>query len=289
MNINWYPGHMKKSLDKIRESLKMVDIVAELVDARIPISSRNPVINEILKDFPRLIILNKVDMADPKETKKWVEYFNKLNIPVVEFNSIHDKKTDKIYQSARNLLSEKFEKMAGKDMKSDIINMMVVGIPNVGKSTFINNVSKRRGLKVGNRPGVTRVSQWIKTDSNIMLLDTPGVLWPKLDTPDKGQSLAFTGAIKDENLDLENLTFNLIKVINDKDKSLLKNRYGVDTNQETLEIMDAIARKTGSISRGNEIDYYKVSVIFLDDFRKLRIGRITLETVADLENISDMN
>lgn len=282
MNINWYPGHMKKSLDKIRESLKMVDIVAEIVDARIPISSRNPVINDILKDFPRLIIFNKVDMADPKETKKWISHFQSQNIPVVEFNSITDKKTDKIYQKARALLHEKFERNKGKDITSDLINMMVVGIPNVGKSTFINNVSKRRGTKVGNKPGVTRVNQWIKTDSNILLLDTPGVLWPKLDTPDQGQSLAFTGAIKDGNLDLENLTFNLIRLISQRHPKMLKERYGVDSNQETIEIMDAIGRKVGAISRGNEIDYYKLAVLFLDDFRKLRIGRISLERVEDI-------
>lgn len=282
MNINWYPGHMKKSLDKIRESLKMVDIVAELVDARIPISSRNPVINDILKDSPRLIIFNKVDMADPVETRKWIANFQSQNIPVVEFNSITDKKTEKIYQKARVLLHEKFERNKGKDITSDLIKMMVVGIPNVGKSTFINNVSRKRGTKVGNKPGVTRINQWIKTDSNILLLDTPGVLWPKLDTPDKGQSLAFTGAIKDENLDLENLTFNLIELIAKRHPEMLVKRYGVDVNVETIELMDAIGRKVGAISRGNEIDYYKLSVLFLDDFRKLRIGRITLERIEDL-------
>lgn len=282
MNINWYPGHMKVSLDKIRNSLKMVDIVLEIVDARIPISSRNPVINEIISDFPRVIILNKVDMADPKETKRWIDHFNKQGIKVVEFNSITDKKTDKIYKICREQLAEKFERNQTKDIQNDMIQVMVVGIPNVGKSTFINNVSKRRGTKVGNRPGVTRINQWIKTDSNLLLLDTPGVLWPRLDTPDKGQSLAFTGAIKDETLEIEDLTFNLLKVINKKDKSLLKNRYGVDTDKEIIEIMDEIALKTGAITKGKDIDYHKVSLLILDDFRKVRIGRITLETVDQL-------
>lgn len=282
MNINWYPGHMKVSLDKIRTSLKMVDIVLEIVDARIPISSRNPVINDIIKDFPRVIILNKVDMADPIETKRWIEHFNKEGIKVIEFNSVIDKKTDKIYKACRQQLSEKFEKNQSKDIQNDTIQVMVVGIPNVGKSTFINNVSKRRGAKVGNRPGVTRINQWIKTDSNLLLLDTPGVLWPKLDTPDKGQSLAFTGAIKDETLEIEELAFNLLKVINEKDKSLLKNRYDVDTNKEIIDIMDQIALKTGAISRGKEVDYHKVSHLILDDFRKVRIGRITLESVDKL-------
>lgn len=283
MNINWYPGHMKVSLDKIRSSLKMVDIVCEIVDARIPISSRNPVLNEIIKDKPRLIIFNKADMANPSETRKWIEHFRKENIAVVEYNSILDKKTEKIYQAARKQLDEKFKRNESKDISSDLIKMMIVGIPNVGKSTFINNISKRKGTKTGNKPGVTKINQWIKTDYNLLLLDTPGVLWPKLDTPDKGQSLAFTGAIKDQNLDLENLAFNLIKVINSKSENFLKERYDVDTKLETLEIMDAIAIKTGAISRGSEIDYFKVANTIIDDFRKMRIGRISLETVEDLD------
>ncbi len=285
MNINWYPGHMKVALDKIRSSLKMVDIVCEIVDARIPISSRNPVIDTILKDFPRLIILNKADMADPTENKKWIDYFNSQGIKAIEFNALTDKKTGKIYNAAREILKEKFELREKKDINSDLIKMMVVGIPNVGKSTFINNVSKRKGTKTGNRPGVTKINQWIKTDSDLLLLDTPGVLWPKLDTPDNGMSLAFTGAIKDENLDLENLCLELIKVINKESKSLLKERYGVDTDKEALEIMEDIARKTGAILRGNEIDYFRVSNIIFDDFRKVRIGRITLEKAEDIKNI----
>lgn len=282
MNINWYPGHMKVSLDKIKSSLKTVDIVCEIVDARIPISSRNPVLNEIIKDKKRIIIFNKADMADPRETRRWIDYFKKQDIEVVEFNSLIDRKTDKIYAAARKQLREKFERNESKDIKSDLIKMMVVGIPNVGKSTFINNISKRKGTKTGNKPGVTKINQWIKTDSDLLLLDTPGVLWPKLDTPDKGKSLAFTGAIKDQTLDLENLAFDLIKVINSKDPSMLKDRYGVDTSVENLEIMDQIGRKTGAILRGNEVDYFKVANIVLDDFRKMRIGRITLETVDDL-------
>lgn len=285
MNINWYPGHMKVALDKIRSSLKMVDIVCEIVDARIPISSRNPVIDTILKDFPRLIILNKADMADPTENKKWIDYFNSQGIKAIEFNALTDKKTGKIYNAAREILKEKFELREKKDINSDLIKMMVVGIPNVGKSTFINNVSKRKGTKTGNRPGVTKINQWIKTDSDLLLLDTPGVLWPKLDTPDNGMSLAFTGAIKDENLDLENLCLELIKVINKESKSPLKERYGVDTDKEALEIMEDIARKTGAILRGNEIDYFRVSNIIFDDFRKVRIGRITLEKAEDIKNI----
>ncbi|MDO5026301.1 MAG: ribosome biogenesis GTPase YlqF [Tissierellia bacterium] len=284
MNINWYPGHMKVALDKIRASLKTVDLVCEVVDARIPISSRNPIIDTILKDFPRMIILNKADMADPVENQKWIDFFKKQGIKALEFNSLNDRKTDRIYGAAREILKDKFEKREKKDISSNLIKMMVVGIPNVGKSSFINNLSKKKGAKTGNKPGVTKMNQWIKTDSDILLLDTPGVLWPKLDTPDKGMSLAFTGAIKDENLDLENLCLEFIKVINKESKSYLRDRYGVDTDKKALEIMEDIAMKTGAILKGREIDYFRVSNIILDDFRKVRIGRITLEKVDNIKN-----
>lgn len=279
MNINWYPGHMKVALDKIRASLKMVDIVCEIVDARIPISSRNPIIDTILKDFPRIIILNKADMADPKENQRWISYYKEHSIPAMEFNSTTDRKTDRIYNLARTLLSDKFARLEEKGITNKQIKMMVVGIPNAGKSSFINNLSKRKGAKTGNKPGVTKMNQWIKTDSDILLLDTPGVLWPKLDTPDQGKSLAFTGAIKDENLDIENLAYDLIQVINNQSRELLTNRYGVDTSLEPLEIFNGIAEKVGAITKGREIDYFKTANLMIDDFRKMRIGRITLETV----------
>ncbi|EHR33934.1 ribosome biogenesis GTPase YlqF [Helcococcus kunzii] len=283
MNINWYPGHMKKSIDKIRESLKLVDIVAEIVDSRIPISSRNPVIDKILGDFPRIIILNKVDMANPKETRKWIKYFNEKNISVIEFNSTKDKKTNDLYKIARKTLEPLFAKRKEKQIKDETIKMMVVGIPNVGKSTFINNVSQRKGTKVGNRPGVTRMNQWIRTSSNLLLLDTPGVLWPKLDLPDGGKNLAFTGAIKDEILEIEDLCFELIKKLQSTYYEDLINRYGIENDLTTIEIMDSIALKFGAIKRNKEIDYFKVANIILDDFRKVRIGRITLETVEELK------
>lgn len=282
MNINWYPGHMKKSLDKIREIIKTVDIVCEIVDARIPISSRNPVLNDIIGNFPRLILFNKIDMANPFETKRWVDYFNKQGIKVLEFNSLKDRKTAKLYNLAREILKDKFEMRLEKNIVNETIKMMVVGIPNVGKSTFINNISKRKGTKVGNKPGVTRTNQWIKTDSNLLLLDTPGVLWPKLDTVDGGQNLAFTGAIKDETLNIEDLCFNFINLLKKISSKSLEERYGVDIEMQTVDIMDFIAKKSGAILKGNEIDYFKVSNIIFDDFRKLRIDRITLETVDQL-------
>lgn len=287
MRINWYPGHMKKSIDKIKESLKLVDIVAEIVDARIPFSSRNPLIDNVINNKARLIILNKVDMANPIETKKWVQYFNSQGIKVVEYNSTKDRSTKKIYNEAKSILKDLFDRRAEKNIDNKTIKMMVVGIPNVGKSTFINNLSNRKGAKVGNRPGVTRSNQWIKTDSDLLLLDTPGVLWPKLDLYDNARNLAFTGSIKDEVLEIEDLTFEFIKKLKDLDPAALENRYKVDASQETLEIMDQIAIKTGSMLRGQEIDYFKVSNIILDDFRKLRLGRITLESADDIEMMID--
>lgn len=287
MRINWYPGHMKKSVDKIKESLKLVDIVAEIVDARIPFSSRNPLIDNVISNKPRLIILNKVDMANPIETKKWVQYFNDQAIKVVEYNSTKDRSTKKIYNEAKSILKDLFDRRAEKNIDNKTIKMMVVGIPNVGKSTFINNLSNRKGTKVGNRPGVTKSNQWIKTDSDLLLLDTPGVLWPKLDLYDNARNLAFTGSIKDEVLEIEDLTFEFIKKLKDLDPAALEDRYKVDTKQETLEIMDQIAIKTGSMLRGQEIDYFKVSNIILDDFRKLRLGRITLESADDIDMMID--
>ena len=287
MRINWYPGHMKKSIDKIKESLKLVDIVAEIVDARIPFSSRNPLIDNVISNKPRLIILNKVDMANPIETKKWVQYFNDQAIKVVEYNSTKDRSTKKIYKEAKSILKDLFDRRAEKNIDNKTIKMMVVGIPNVGKSTFINNLSNRKGAKVGNRPGVTKSNQWIKTDSDLLLLDTPGVLWPKLDLYDNARNLAFTGSIKDEVLEIEDLTFEFIKKLKDLDPAALEGRYKVDTNQEPLEIMDQIAIKTGSMLRGQEIDYFKVSNIILDDFRKLRLGRITLESADDIDMMID--
>lgn len=285
MQINWYPGHMKKSLDRIRESLKLVDIVAEIVDARIPFSSRNPLIDEIVTDKPRLIILNKIDMANPSETQKWINYYNENNIAVVQYNSTRDKKTKDIYNAARKVLNDLFIKREEKNIQDKSIKMMVVGIPNVGKSTFINNVSKRKGTKVGNRPGVTKTNQWIKTDSDLLLLDTPGVLWPKLDLFDNAKNLAFTGSIKDEVLEIEDLAFEFLKLIQKVSPDSIEDRYNIDPQEETLQIMDKIAINTGSIKRGNEIDYFKVANFILDDFRKMRMGRITLERVEDIDKM----
>lgn len=291
MNINWYPGHMKKTMDNIRLSLKLVDIVGEIIDSRIPISSKNPVIDDVLKDKPRIMILNKSDMADENETKKWLSYYRKKGYGAVVVDALHSKGLDKIYSVAKEMLADKFKKLEEKNLSAKTIRMMIVGIPNVGKSTFINSISKRKSAKIGDRPGVTKQVQWIKTKNDLELLDTPGVLWPKFEDERIGLHLAFTGAIKDEIMDIENLAFRFIDELNKRDVNILKNRYNLseDSYEDTLYLMDEIGRNRGAILKKNEIDYFKVANLVLDDFRKVKLGRITLETVEDIEKFEEDN
>lgn len=291
MNINWYPGHMKKTMDNIRSSLKLVDIVGEIIDSRIPISSKNPVIDDVLKDKPRIMILNKSDMADENETKKWLSYYRKKGYGAVVVDALHSKGLDKIYSVAKEMLSDKFKKLEEKNLSAKTIRMMIVGIPNVGKSTFINSISKRKSAKIGDRPGVTKQVQWIKTKNDLEFLDTPGVLWPKFEDERIGLHLAFTGAIKDEIMDIENLAFRFIDELNKRDVNILKNRYNLseDSYEDTLYLMDEIGRNRGAILKKNEIDYFKVANLVFDDFRKVKLGRITLETVEDIEKFEEDN
>lgn len=291
MNINWYPGHMKKTMDNIRASLKLVDIVGEIIDSRIPISSKNPVIDDVLKDKPRIMILNKSDMADENETKKWLSYYRKKGYGAVVVDALHSKGLDKIYSVAKEMLADKFKKLEEKNLSVKTIRMMIVGIPNVGKSTFINSISKRKSAKIGDRPGVTKQVQWIKTKNDLELLDTPGVLWPKFEDERIGLHLAFTGAIKDEIMDIENLAFRFIDELNKRDVNILKNRYNLseDSYEDTLYLMDEIGRNRGAILKKNEIDYFKVANLVFDDFRKVKLGRITLETVEDIEKFEEDN
>ena len=291
MNINWYPGHMKKTMDNIRSSLKLVDIVGEIIDSRIPISSKNPVIDDVLKDKPRIMILNKSDMADENETKKWLSYYRKKGYGAVVVDALHSKGLDKIYSVAKEMLADKFKKLEEKNLSAKTIRMMIVGIPNVGKSTFINSISKRKSAKIGDRPGVTKQIQWIKTKNDLELLDTPGVLWPKFEDERIGLHLAFTGAIKDEIMDIENLAFRFIDELNKRDINILKNRYNLseDSYEDTLYLMDEIGRNRGAILKKNEIDYFKVANLVFDDFRKVKLGRITLETIEDIEKFEEDN
>lgn len=281
-HINWFPGHMKKATDSIKKSLKLVDLVAEIVDLRIPVSSRNPVIDTIIGQKPHLMILNKKDLADPRENDRWTDEFSKRGHEVLCVDSLHDNVTKELEKAGRRALKEKFKKDREKNIENDRIRMMIVGIPNVGKSTLINRVANKRITRVGNKPGVTRQNQWIKTGGNFELLDTPGILWPKFEDPKTGLHLAFIGSIKDEIMDKQDLAFELLKVLQKQDPKILEERYGITTKDKTtLQIMEDIAVKRGAIMRGQEIDYERIATLILDEFRKGVMGRITLEKVED--------
>ncbi|MDO4593910.1 MAG: ribosome biogenesis GTPase YlqF [Tissierellia bacterium] len=280
MNINWYPGHMVKTKKDIKNSLSLVDIVLEIIDARIPRSSRNPMLDEILKDKPRMIILNKTDLAEDNENDKWIDYFKKNSTKAIKINSKENINTKRIYNEAKSLLKEEFERRKRKKLDNKKIKMMIVGIPNSGKSTFINNISNRKGTKIGNKPGVTKQKQWIKTNSDILLLDTPGILWPKFEDQLVARHLSYTYAIKDEIVNTEELAFNFIEEIMKLKPNALKERYGIEIeDKKTIEIYDQIAKRRGCFLKNKEIDYEKASSIILNDFRNNKLGKVTLERV----------
>lgn len=276
MNINWYPGHMKKTKEEIKNSLKLVDIVLEVIDARIPKSSRNPLITEITEKKDRIIIMNKTDLSDPKENEKWIKKFADDGIKAIKMNAKEKINTKEIYNIAKEILFEKFKKNEEKNIENENIRMMVVGIPNSGKSTFINNIAKRKGARVGNRPGVTQQKQWIKTKENILLLDTPGVLWPKFDGQ-TGLNLSFTNAIKDEILNIEELCLKFIEFMKEFYPKNLEERYKIDSNKTALEIYEEIGIKRGAIIRKGEVDYTRCANLIFNDFRSGKLGRITIE------------
>ncbi|NMA87277.1 MAG: ribosome biogenesis GTPase YlqF [Tissierellia bacterium] len=278
MNINWYPGHMKKTKESIKKNLSLVDIVYEIIDARIPYSSRNPDMDGLIGDKPRLIIMAKKDLADEKANEEWKNYFIQNNIPSVKVDSLSNDGIEDIVNMSYKLTEEKMKALERKGIKNRPIRAMIVGIPNVGKSTLINSLSKRRGAKVGNRPGVTKANQWIKIKGDLELLDTPGILWPKFEDKNIALNLAFTGAIKDELLDTETLAMELIKKLDSISLEILINRYGISNEKKSAydKIME-IGEKRGCILKGGEIDFLKASNIILDEFRKGHLGRITLE------------
>lgn len=282
MNINWYPGHMKKTRESIQKNLSMVDVVFELIDARIPYSSQNPVIDSIVDNKPRIIILNKSDLASNKGNKIWQDYFLTKGYNSVLIDALSGKGLDKLLSLSYEVTDEKRKNYEKRGVINRPTRAMILGIPNVGKSTLINSLSGRKGAKTGNRPGVTKTNQWIKTKGQLELLDTPGILWPKFEDPQVGLNLAFTGAIRDEILDTETLALRLIDRLVKYFPELIENRYSVEINDKaSLDIMTEIARKRGAIIRGGEVDYTKVSNILLDEFRKGVIGNITLEFPQD--------
>ena len=293
MNINWYPGHMAKTKRQIADDLKLIDVVVEILDARIPISSRNPDIQNLIKDKPKVIILNKFDLADEIENKKWVKYFENHDTKAVLVNSNSGEGIQSAINKIQEIYKEKQVKFEDKGRTGKAIRVMVLGIPNVGKSSFINRIAKKNTATVGNRPGVTRQKQWIRVNQNIELLDTPGVLWPKFESQEVALNLSYTGTIKDDILQTIEVGFSLLNTLtkNHLDKFVVRykldkhqileilNDENRDENENILEIMHIIGRKRGAIISGGNIDEEKVAKIILEDFRSGKIGRITLEIV----------
>lgn len=288
MAIVWFPGHMAKTRREIKENLKLVDAVIEIRDARIVKSSANPEIEEICKGKPRVILLNKSDLCEEKVTKLWINKLSNDSTRVIGVNCLTGNGLKEIKPILDNLLKEKKERMRAKGVVNLVTRVMVVGIPNVGKSSFINKMAQNVIAKVGDRPGVTRSKQWIKTKVGIELMDTPGVLWPKFEDEETGLNLAFTGAIKDEIMDVEELAYKLIERLQVYYSERLIQRYKItEVYSDPLETIKAIAKKRGAIISGGGIDYNRISVMLLDEFRGGKLGSISLER-PDRPEISDI-
>ena len=278
MAINWFPGHMVKTKREIQNNLKLVDAVIEIRDARTPKSSKNPDIDTLCAGKPRVILLNKSDLTDPKVTKAWKESLTNDETIVLEVNALKGEGLNAIKPALLKLLKEKHDRLKAKGLAKITTRAMVVGIPNVGKSTFINKMAKNNIAKTGDRPGVTKNKQWIKTKLGIELMDTPGVLWPKFEDEIVGLNLAFTGAIKDEIMDTEELALKLVERLQETNPEELMTRYKLtELHENPLDNLDAIARKRGAIMAGNQIDYNRIAGIILDEFRGGKIGKISLE------------
>ncbi|MCI6004552.1 MAG: ribosome biogenesis GTPase YlqF [Blautia sp.] len=279
MNVQWYPGHMTKARRQMQEDIKLIDLIIELVDARVPLSSRNPDIDELGKNKSRLILLNKADLADERQNEAWKEYFQKKGYFVVKVDSRSGSGMKMIQNVIQEACKEKIERDRRRGIKNRPIRAMVVGIPNVGKSTFINTFAGKACAKTGNKPGVTKGKQWIRLNKGVELLDTPGILWPKFEDQEVGIRLAYIGSIKDDVLNMEELSLSLIDYLRIKYQGVLEKRYGIPEEGTSLEVMEAIARARGCLKKGEELDYGKTAGILFDDFRSGRLGRITLEWV----------
>ena len=279
VNVNWFPGHMTKALRTMEGDLKLVDAVIELTDARIPRSSRNPALDEMLGQKPRLVLLNRADLADPAATERWLRYYRASGVAALAADSRGGKGVEKLPAAMRGLLKEKLERLAAKGQASRPIRAMVVGIPNVGKSTFINKAAGRKAAAAGNKPGVTKGRQWITVDRSLELLDTPGVLWPRFEDPAVGEHLAFTGAVKEEILDQEALALRLAELLNRDYRELFRARYKLGDTEglDGPALLEAAARKRGFLVSGGETDLERMSRVLLDEFQAGSLGRITLE------------
>ena len=282
-NLSWFPGHMTKTKRMIASELPHMDAVCEILDARIPLSSRNPDVDDLTAGKPRLVVLNRADQADPAQTRRWSQYFRAKGWAVLEANAKGGVGTEKFAAAVRELLRDKLAAYAAKGQVGRVVRVMVLGIPNVGKSTFINKVAKRKTAKAEDRPGVTRSKQWVPVDATLELLDTPGILWPKFDDPEVGKRLAFTGAVKDDVLDIEELACYLMDYLAAHYADVLTERYKitVEDGDSGYDLLEKAGRKRGFLMRGAQVDTERMARILLDEFRGGKLGRFTLETVED--------
>lgn len=282
MQFQWYPGHMTKAKRQMQEDIKLVDLVIELVDARIPMSSRNPDIDELGKNKARLILLNKADLADDRQLEAWMNFFKEKGYFAVRLDARSKAGMKNVQNVIMDACAEKIERDRKRGIKNRPVRAMVVGIPNVGKSTFINSFAGKACAKTGNKPGVTKGKQWIRLNKGVELLDTPGILWPKFEDQSVGLKLALIGSIKDEILNIDEMSLELIRFLQERYKELLTARYeGIDVDAKPVEILEQIAALRGCIKKGGDIDYTKTANLLLDEFRSGMIGRITLELPED--------
>ncbi|MDU1273044.1 MAG: ribosome biogenesis GTPase YlqF [Staphylococcus epidermidis] len=286
MAIQWYPGHMAKVKRQVSEQLKKVDVVFELVDARIPYSSRNPMIDDVIKQKPRVVILNKKDMTNLKELEKWEIYFKNEGFYPVAVDAKHGKNLKNVEVEAIKATQEKFDREKAKGLKPRAIRAMIVGIPNVGKSTLINKLAKRSIAETGNKPGVTKQQQWIKVGKSLQLLDTPGILWPKFEDEEVGKKLSLTGAIKDSIVHLDEVAIYGLNFMIKHDVSALKRHYNIDTHEdaEILDWFDAIGRRRGLLQKGNEVDYESVIELIINDMRNAKIGTYCFDILKEMKS-----
>lgn len=277
MNIQWYPGHMTKAKRMMQENIKLVDLILELVDARVPFSSRNPDINDMGGQKARIILLNKCDLADEKKTALWSDYFRKQGFQVVQVNSRSGSGLKAIHGAVQEACKEKIERDRKRGILNRPIRAMVAGIPNVGKSTFINSFAGKACTKTGNKPGVTRGAQWVRLNKQVELLDTPGILWPRFEDPKAGVRLAMIGSVKDEVINTEELALELLHFLKEEYSGTLEKRYGIPETEDVLSMLRGIAEKRGCLLKGNELDLGKAVGILLEEFRNGKLGRFTLE------------
>lgn len=277
MDIQWYPGHMTKAKRQMQEDLKLIDLVIELLDARVPIASGNPDIDEMAKNKSRIVLLNKADIADPEENKRWKEYFEEKYGICLLIDSRKRATFKNLPALIKDACKEKIERDLKRGIKNRPVKAMVVGIPNVGKSTFINSCAGRASAKTGNKPGVTRGKQWIRMDASVQLLDTPGILWSKIEDQDSAKKLAIAGSIRDEVLNIEELALYYINYLKNKYPGLLANKYDIDESKEAHEILESTGRARGCLEKGGTVDMGKAASFLIDEFRRAKAGRITLE------------